>query len=90
MKVGPYFYTTVTNGVGNVLEIINRKFLGYYIYDLVAGLPWSMMARWTDTANKRLLGVRQGVDPLYVPSPDAVPMFLRPTIFVTPFFGAAS
>src|SRR5438045_1087062 len=37
VKISPQFYATIPNGPGNVLEIIDCKFLRYHIDDLVTG-----------------------------------------------------
>ena len=37
MEVGAHFHPAVPDGIGNVLEIIYRKLLRNYIYNLVAG-----------------------------------------------------
>src|SRR5688572_12476968 len=37
VEVGSHFHAAITDGIWNVLKIIDSKFLGYHIYDLVAG-----------------------------------------------------
>ena len=37
MKIGSHFYTAISDGVRNILKIINRKLLRYHINDLVTG-----------------------------------------------------
>ena len=37
MKIGTHFYAVVADRIGNILNVIYRKFLGYHINDLVAG-----------------------------------------------------
>ena len=37
VKISSQLYSTIPNGAGDVLEIIDRKFLRYHIDDLVTG-----------------------------------------------------
>jgi hypothetical protein len=45
-------------------------------YDLVGARPWSLMANWRDTANKRLVGYFEGLAlaPMPPPSPPPAPL----------------